>query len=226
MTVPHADGPYVLDRAGRDTPLDSLPAGTNLLFVGDDRSGATDLVYRILAGAPAVGECVILVTTDADAGALVERYQSTLSEPDSLDHLFVVDASDSGLARDIGPLSPTHVEAASSPVDITGIGVGVTNHLRSLDTDRVRLGMVSLSPILERLGAERTFAFCHVLTSRIRSAGHLGLFVVDPSRHAAEHVDILQSLVDGSFRFRTVDGERQFRGTGAVAAVDDWASMA
>jgi KaiC/GvpD/RAD55 family RecA-like ATPase len=225
VTSPHEASAYTFGTAVPDAPLDSIPAGTNLLVVGDEESGAADLVYRVLAQAPAVGEKVILVTTDETTGSLAEAYRSILPDATALDHLFVVDASMSGLDRDTGPLSPTHVEAAASPTDITGIGVGVTNHLRTLRTDRVRLGLLSLSPLLDALGAERTFAFFHVLTSRVRQNGHLGLFTIDPSHHEQEHVDILQSLTDGAFRFETTDATSLFRGVGAVDAVSEWTPL-
>ncbi len=225
MTAAPTDGTYAVADAVPHPLLDSLPPGTNFLLVGDDASGASDLLYRILAQAPRVSERVIIVTTEGDAGTVARQYRTKLADPDSLEHLSVVDASLSGLARDTGPLSPTRVEAASSPADITGIGVGITNHLRSIGTGRVRIGMVSLSPILEKLGAERTFAFFHVLTGRTRRAGHLGLFVVDPSRHEATHVDVLQSLTDGTFRFRTPKDGRAFRGEGTVDAVSEWTPL-
>ncbi len=225
MTAPGPASSYAVGDAVTHPSLDSVPDGTNLLLVGDDASGAPDVVYRILAQAPQAAERVVLVTTEAEAGTVVERYQSVLADPEALDHLFVVDASTSGMSRDVGPLSPTHVEAAASPADITGIGIGITNHLRSIGTDRVRLGLVSLSPVLERLGAERTFAFLHVLTGRVRQHGHLGTFVVDPTRHETEHVDVLRSLTDGSFRFRVTDDGRAFRGEGAVDAVGEWTPL-
>jgi KaiC/GvpD/RAD55 family RecA-like ATPase len=217
---------YALDDALPGRPLDPVPDGTNLLVVGDDASGALEFVYRALARAPTYGEVVILATTDRTTAELVAGYRSQLPDADDLDHLYVVDASHSGLERETGPLSPTRIEAASSPADVTGIGVGVTNHLRSVRSDRVRLGLCSLSAVVERLGPERAFAFAHVMTSRVRSADHLGLFTVDPTRHEPEHVRVLQSLVDGTLTFReTDDGRRQVRGAGVVAAIGEWTDV-
>ncbi|WP_380679005.1 DUF7504 family protein [Salinigranum sp. GCM10025319] len=213
MTPRPEDGSYALDGAVPSTSLDSLPAGTNLLVVGEDGHGTTDLVYRILAPAPRYQECVVLVTTEQSTASHVEAYSSVLDDPDDIDHLYVVDATYSGIERETGSLSPTRIEAASSPADVTGIGIGVTNHLRSIASDRVRLGMLSLSPVVDRLGPEQAFAFCHVMTSRVRTADNLGLFVVDPTRHEVEHVRVLQSLVDGTFTVRrNDDGRREIRG--------------
>lgn len=222
MTIQPGQGAYTLGDVASDTALDSVPAGTNLLLVGAPDTGATDFTVRVLAAAPRAAECVILATTDSAPATLAGRYQPTLETPDDLEHLYVVDAFHSGLERDIGPLSPTHVEAASSPADVTGIGVGVTNHLRSIPSDRVRLGLVSLSPIVDRIGPERAFAFCHVLMSRIDAADHLGLFVVDPTRHEPEHVRVFQSLTDGALNFRSVGDAREVRGTGVVDDVSEW----
>lgn len=220
------DGPYPLDDAVPGTSLDSLPAGTNLLVVGEDGSGAADLVYRTLSPPPRYDEAVVLVTTEQSTASLAEAYSSALDDPDDLDHLYVVDATYSGLERETGSISPTRIEAASSPADVTGIGIGVTNHLRSIESDRVRLGMLSLSPVVDRLGSEQAFAFSHVMTSRVRTADYLGLFVVDPTRHDPEHVRVLQSLVDGTLTVRTTDdGRRQVRGTGAVDAVAGWTEV-
>ncbi|WP_318567292.1 DUF7504 family protein [Salinigranum marinum] len=222
MTIQPGQGEYALGDVAPDIALGSVPAGTSLLLVGAPDTGATDFTFRVLAAAPRAAECVILATTDSAPATLTERYQSALESPDDLEHLHVVDAFHSGPERDIGPLSPAHVEAASSPADVTGIGVGVTNHLRSIPFNRVRLGLVSLSPIVDLIGSERAFAFCHVLMSRIDSADHLGLFVVDPTRHEPEHVRVFQSLTDGAFRFRNAGGTREIRGTGVVDDVSEW----
>jgi KaiC/GvpD/RAD55 family RecA-like ATPase len=219
-------GRYALDDALPERRLDPVPGGTNLLVVGEDGSGALAFVSRALARAPTYGEVVILVATDRPTADLVAGYRSRLSDAEDLDHLYVVDASHSGLKRETGPLSPARIEAASSPADVTGIGVGVTNHLRSVRSDRVRLGVCSLSAVVDRLGPERAFAFAHVMTSRVRSADHLGLFVVDPTRHEPEHVRVLQSLVDGTLTFREADdGRRQVRGTGVVDVAGEWTDV-
>jgi KaiC/GvpD/RAD55 family RecA-like ATPase len=226
MTVEPESDRYALDGVVAGTTLESVASGTNLLVVGDDDTGASDLVYRVLARAPRYHEHAILVTTERSTAAVVEAYRSNLADPDDLDHLRVVDGSHSGLERETGALPATQLEAAASPADVTGLGVGVTNHLRSIRSARVRIGVVSLSPVIDRLGAERAFAFAHVLTSRVRNADHLGLFAVDPSRHAAEHVRVLQSLVDGTFTVRTTDdGSRELRGVGAVDAVGEWVAF-
>lgn len=226
MTIDPGNDGYALDGVVPGTALESVPGGTNLLVVGDDDSGATDLVYRTLARAPRYHEHAILVSTEQSTAAVVEAYRSELEDPDDLDHLHVVDGWHSGLERETGPLPATRIEAAASPADVTGLGVGVTNHLRSIGSDRVRIGVVSLSPVIDQLGAERAFAFAHVLTSRVRNADLLGLFVVDPSRHAPEHVRVLQSLVDGTFTVRTTDGGvRELRGVGAVDAIGAWTNF-
>jgi KaiC/GvpD/RAD55 family RecA-like ATPase len=212
------DGAYVLDGALGDS-LDGVAPGTNLLVVGDE-AGTANLVYRVLAPASRYQESVVLVSTTGTTASVVEAYRSHLTDPEDLDHLHVVDASHSGLERDTGPLSPTRVEAAKSPADVTGIGVGITNHLRSTTPKRVRLGMVSLSPVVDRLGPEQAFAFFHVLTSRVRNADHVGLFAIDSGRHGEEQIRILQSLVDGTLAFRTTDdGRRVVSGAGVVEGV-------
>jgi KaiC/GvpD/RAD55 family RecA-like ATPase len=226
MTNPVEDDRYLLDGTIPGVPLDSVPSGTNLLVVGDETTGAAEFVYRALARAPLYDEHTILVTTEQSVAALVEAYRSRLGEGDDLDHLRVVDASRSGLERDTGSFSPARIETASSPGDVTGIGVGITNHLRSIRSDRVRLGMLSLSAVVDRIGPEQAFALFHVLTSRGRTAGHLGLFVVDPTRHDSHHVRTLQSLTDGAFTFRTTDdGRRQVRSVGIADAVSEWTDV-
>lgn len=219
MTDAPADS-YVVDGALPDPAPDLLPTGTNLLLVGNEDTGAATVAYRLLAPAPRYNESVVLMTTERSVSAHVEAYRSVLADPDDLDHLFVVDGSHSGLERDIGPLSPADVESAASPADVTGLGVGLTNQLRSIPGDRARVALLSLSPIVDRLGPEKAFAFFHVLTSRVRNADLLGLFAVDPTRHQPEEIRILQSLVDGSLRFRTAaEGRPQIRGTGCVDAI-------
>ena len=226
MTLDRPIEGYAVGGALPDPAPDTFPTGTNLLLVGNESTGAATVTYRLLAVAPQYGEAAVLVTTERTVAAHVEAYRSTLSDPDDLDHLFVVDGSHSGLERDSGGLSPARVEAASSPADVTGLGIGLTNQLRSIPGDRARVALLSLSPIVDRLGPEKTFAFFHVLTSRVRNADLLGLFAVDPTLHEPDTVRIFRSLADGSLRFRTTDdGRKQFRGTGVVDAISDWTDL-
>ena len=229
MTADVPADSYVVDGALPDPTPDLLPLGTNLLLVGNDDTGAATVAYRLLSLAPRYNESAVLMTTERTVAAHVDAYRSELvaaDTPDDLNHLFVVDGSQSGLERDTGPLSATHVESAASPADVTGLGVGLTNQLRSIPGDRARVAVLSLSPIVDRLGPERTFAFAHVLTSRVRNADLLGLFAVDPGRHQPEHIRIFQSLVDGSLRFRTDDdGRPKLRGTGCVDALSTWTDI-
>jgi len=71
------------------------------------------------------------------------------------------------------------VYSIPSPDSLTGIGVGLSACFDCLDAagyDRGRIVFLSLSTILDAADDRATFKFLHVVASRLRGAGYLGLF--------------------------------------------------
>lgn len=193
---------YLLGDAIPGDAPDSVPRGTNLLVVGPAMVGKQRVTLRTLAQAPRYDQASVLVTTSSLAGKIERRYRE-YAPTDDLSHLRIVDATGIDAASSADPDSRcTH--AVSSPADLTGIGIGITENAQSAG-GRVRLGFLSISMLLQYMDSERVFSFLHVLTNRVSQSGYLGVFTFDPSAHDRQTTDTIKSLFDAVVRLEETD---------------------
>jgi hypothetical protein len=93
------------------------------------------------------------------------------------------------------------VKYASSPVDMTGIGIKLSEVLQSFTGERGleqnRIMVHSLSTLLMYSNLQTVFRFLHVFTGRIQSVDALGLFAIDSTAHDDQTMNTLKQLFDG-----------------------------
>ncbi|WP_338742144.1 RAD55 family ATPase [Haloplanus salilacus] len=200
--------------------VDGLDVGTNLLISGPAMSGKRQLVFDHLA--PGIGDVdpVVMITTDDPA----TRIRADLGDrgiPVDSDAFRIVDASGAP-GDDDDPV----VNRVSSPADLTGMGVGSTEVVDELGTpDRLRLGFVSISTLLQYVDSERAFSFLHVLSRRASAAGYLGVYSIDPTTHEDRFVNVVTSIFDAVVELREVDGDRELRIRGLPEVDAEWTAF-
>lgn len=178
------------------TGVDVAP-GTNLLIEGPPMTGKYALAMDVLAAGLERGEGAIVVSTKDNA----ERVTAELAEhaPDHTAPVGVVDAvtQQQGAAA----VDTEFVRYVSSPVDLTGMGIELSELLREFYTARGvtanRILLHSLSTLLMYSDLQTVFRFLHVFTGRVQSADALGLFVIDDSAHDAQTTSTVKQLFDG-----------------------------
>jgi hypothetical protein len=90
---------------------------------------------------------------------------------------------------------------ASSPHDMTGIGIKLSEILehfyseRGLHRNRVLLH--SLSTLIIYSNIQTVFRFLHVFTGRTQSANALGIFVMESTAHDQQTMNMMKQLFDG-----------------------------
>ena len=93
------------------------------------------------------------------------------------------------------------VKYASSPLDMTGIGIKFSEFVEEFYTGRNvkqnRVALDSLSTLLMYSDLQTVFRFMHVLTSRIEDADAIGLHVIESTAHDQESLNTLKQLYDG-----------------------------
>lgn len=126
-------------------------------------------------------------------------------------------AASAGATDGTGPPQPgTDAQYAVRtvyPDDLTGLGIAVNESLpnaAATDRDPV-VTFESVTALLQYVDTQRTFRFLHVLTSRIRAAGALGVFFIDPAAHDEQTVRTIDALFDTIVE-RDDDGEWTVRG--------------
>jgi len=191
-----------------DTEVD---AGSNLLVSGPPLTGKRSLALDILAQGTDEGDAAIVVTTKDNATRVLEDYDDRTdyrSKP-----VAVVDC----VTRQQGvseARNDDRIKYASSPVDMTGIGIKLSEFLEAFYRDRGiernRIMVHSLSTLLMYSDLETVFRFLHVFTGRIQSVDGLGLFCIDSTAHEDQTMNTLTQLFDGIVEL-SEDGEISVR---------------
>ncbi|WP_135828807.1 RAD55 family ATPase [Halorussus halobius] len=197
--------------------------GTNLLVTGPPMTGKRELALEILAHGSRRGEGSIVVTTK-DGGADVRDSLRELLGREESGPLGIVDCVSK--QQGTAPVDTDEITYASSPKDMTGIGIQLSEFLEAFYKDagveRNRILLHSLSTLLMYSNLQTVFRFLHVFTGRVQSADALGVFVVDSTAHDQQTTSTLKQLFDGQMEVRTTDdGGSELRVTG-VGETTDW----
>lgn len=179
-----------------DTPV---PAGTSLLVRGPPLTGKRRLGLDVLGRGLDGDEAGILVTTTVTADRALEL------APFDREDIAVVDCVTRHLG--ISPSPTDRLRYASSPEDMTGVGIEFSELVGLLGRegyDRIRVVFDSVTPLLVYADTQTVFRFLHVLVSRIETMGGLGLFTIDDTAHTERDVSVIGQLFGG--RITTGEG--------------------
>jgi KaiC/GvpD/RAD55 family RecA-like ATPase len=168
------------DLSGTLEGYESVPPGTNLLLASRDHRKNRERVLDTLADGLADGTGAVVVTLDDSA----ETVREQLSARTHFDghQLAVIDCYSGGDRTEKTLENGVFVYRVPSPADLTAIGIGIVDCFRRLSDAGVedsRIGVLSLSTLLEHSDEAEVFKFSHVVSSRLDSAGFLGLFTID-----------------------------------------------
>ncbi|SDM73556.1 hypothetical protein SAMN04487949_2441 [Halogranum gelatinilyticum] len=172
--------------------------GTNILVTGPPLTGKRSLALDILAEGTREGNGAIVVTTKDSADRVLDDYAKRV--PYEGNPVAVVDC----VTRQQGVSDirdDDRIKYTSSPVDMTGIGIKLSEFLQAFYQDqgieRNRIMVHSLSTLLMYSNLQTVFRFLHVFTGRIQSVDGLGLFCIDSTAHDDRTMNTLKQLFDG-----------------------------
>ena len=200
-------------------PNAELSPGSNLLVTGPPLTGKRELAVHILAQGIEGGEGAIAVTSKNSSDSLLDAVEERVNHPEP--PIRIVDCVTK--QRGMGAVREDHrVEYVDSPVDMTGIGIAISNFLEELYVDQGlehnRILTHSLSPLLLYSNLETVFRFLHVFTGRVESADALGIYVIDSSSHDERTMGTLKQLFDAAIEVQeSDDGTSQLRLKGALS---------
>jgi KaiC/GvpD/RAD55 family RecA-like ATPase len=188
-----------------------IEPGTNLLLSGPPLTGKRTLALNVLASGVQAGDGAIVVTTKDGADRILDDFD------DRVDHagrpVGVVDT----VTRQQGVNDVRDgdvVRYTSSPVDMTGIGIKLSEFLQAFYEERGvrrnRIMLHSLSTLLMYSDLQTVFRFLHVFTGRVQSVDGLGLFAIDDSAHDDRTLNTLKQLFDGIVH-TSEDGDPEVR---------------
>ena len=170
--------------------------GTNILLTGPPLSGKRSIMMDVLAAGTDRDEGAIVVTTKDGADRVLRDYEErTPYEGKPVAVVDCVTRQQGGETRE-----SDRIKYASSPVDMTGIGIKLSEFLQAFGDrgiDRNRVMVHSLSTLLMYSDLQTVFRFLHVFTGRVQSVDGLGLYSIDSTAHDDQAMNTLKQLFDG-----------------------------
>ncbi|MFY4816156.1 RAD55 family ATPase [Haloarcula sp. AONF1] len=170
--------------------------GTNILLTGPPLSGKRSIMMDILAAGTDRDEGAIVVTTKDGADRVLRDYEKrTPYEGKPVAVVDCVTRQQGGETRE-----SDRIKYASSPVDMTGIGIKLSEFLQAFGDrgiERNRVMVHSLSTLLMYSDLQTVFRFLHVFTGRVQSVDGLGLYSIDSTAHDDQAMNTLKQLFDG-----------------------------
>ena len=175
-----------------------VAAGTNVLLSGPPLTGKRALAMDILAEGTRQDDGALIVTTKDSADRVLQDYAERIDYEGN--PVAVVDC----VTRQQGVTDARdddRVKYTSSPVDMTGIGIKLSEFLQVFyqeqGIERNRMMVHSLSTLLMYSDLQTVFRFLHVFAGRIQSVDGLGLFAIDATAHDDQTMNTIKQLFDG-----------------------------
>jgi len=207
--------------------LDAVRPGSSLLVSGPTLSGKDEFVHDVLADGVREGQGAIAVTTTGSGTDWIADIDAATAEFPGHSVAAIDCRGDRGRSEQELDNGAFHYSVAD-PSDLTGIGIGITkcfSRLRDAGVTEARLALTSLSTMLTYSDRETTFKFCHVLSSRLASAGYLGVFTVDSDAHGDQTMQVIKQAFDGQIELRERDGVHEARLKGLGVDTTGWVSV-
>lgn len=209
------------------TALTAVDPGTSLLIAGPAMTGTEELTLEILASGAREGDGAVSVSTSGTADQTIERIRELAPGADPA-RLAAIDCRGEGNTGGEETGDGAYRYHVGDPSDLTGMGIGITESFERLDeygVDRSRLALSSLSTMLTYTDQQTVFKFCHVVTSRIDTAGHLSAFTIDSSAHDQQTLQVVKQPFDGLIEVRERDGTREARVLGVEPDPSEWVTL-
>ena len=186
---------------GSDFGDATVDPGTNILVAGPPLSGKRELAMNVLKQGSDREEGSIVVTTRDNAERVLDDFEALVGSPENVD-VGIVDCVTKHQGRSVSDTDL--VKYASSPVDMTGIGIKFSEFIEEFtayrDIEHNRVMFDSISTLLLYSDLRTVFRFMHVFTSRVEKADAVGIHVIESTAHDEEAMNTLKQLFDGIVR--------------------------
>lgn len=215
---------YTIGIKELDDAIGGIKKGSNVMFIGPPMSGKEAILNHIMYEGAAKNEnAVITVTTRESATHILEWFQQTkLNLP--MSKIGIVDC----VTKTLGgtAVDSENIKIASSPVDLTGIGVKISQFFEEFfmkkNIKKIQLHINSLSTILMYSNIQTVFRFLHVFTGRIKAAGAIGIYVIENGMHDEQAIATLKQLFDGMIEIKSENDKNLIRVVGLSPKPTPW----
>ncbi len=215
---------YILGIKELDTAIKGIRKGSNIMLIGPPMSGKESILYYIMYNGAAKNDyAIITVTTRESATSILGWFKENKLEL-PLSRIGIVDC----VTKTIGSVAVEneYIKLATSPLDLTGIGVKIgqflENFLTKQDIQKTQLYFNSLSTILMYSNIQTVFRFIHVFTGRIKASGALGIYVIESGLHDEQIIATLKQLFDGMIEIKSENDKNFIRVVGLSSKPTPW----
>ncbi len=214
---------YSLGIKELDELLGSIREGTNLMMIGPPMSRKDELLDAIVFNSRNPDASAIIVSTREPGERVISWFEDNGMDISTAD-IGIVDCVTKTLG--LGASDTPHIKRASSPVDLTGIGVKISQFFEEMlvkkQKKKVHLCINSLSTILMYSNIQTVFRFLHVFTGRVKAANGFGLYVVEDEMHDAQTIATLKQLFDGMIEIKAAGDTYAMRVVGMTSKPTPW----
>jgi len=199
-------------------PIEAVPAGTNVLVTGPALGGIRQLLLcMLLRQDPREG--ALFIAADTSGPETLTEYQQLGGDLDFA-RVGVIDCTEESTED-----AARNIHAASSPSDLTGVGIEFSSLYERLVENgarKVRTGIYTLTPFVVYTDPRAVFRFVHTLTGRICAADGLGACAIDPSTVDERSLSSLSQAFDGRIELKARDDGAYIRLTGLGDPDKEW----
>jgi len=214
---------YTLGIKELDNAIDGIRKGSNIMLIGPPMSQKKVILYNIMFHGVINENAVITVTTHESATNILEWFKENKMDL-PLSRIGIIDCITKSVGRD--SIETDYVKNANSPVDLTGIGIRISEFFDDLlikkNIQKIQLHINSLSAILMYSNIQTVFRFMHVFTIRIKANGALGIFVLDSGMHDDHTIATLKQLFDGIIEIKSENDRNYIRIVGLSSKPTPW----
>jgi len=177
---------------------EAVTPGTNILVSGPPLTGKRRIAREILAHGLDERDGAIVITTRDSAERVLSQFEIERDHEER--PIGIVDCVTEHMGR--STTDTLTVKYATSPVDMTGIGIGFSNFIEyfygELGRERNRVMVDSLSTLLMYATLQTVFEFMHAITSRVDDVDALGVHVIESTAHDEQTLHTIEQLFDGT----------------------------
>lgn len=211
---------YHLGMKELDDTVGGLSGGTNVMLIGPPMSGKDAILNTIMSSGLESGEGVVFLTTKAPAELMLENTFITHSSQ----NIGIIDCISKSLG--ISNSDTEQIKRVSSPVDLTGIGVRISQFIDEFmnrkKLNNMRLCINSLSTILMYSNLPTVFRFMHVYSGKVAATKALGIYVVEDGMHDEQTIATLKQLINAVIEVKAEEDRYYLRLVGATPRPTPW----
>jgi KaiC/GvpD/RAD55 family RecA-like ATPase len=209
---------YNLGLKELDDEIGGIVSGANIMLIGPAMSGKNAVLNSIMSCGLQNGEAVVLVETRMPGEDALQKLN-----PPEPSFIGVVDC----VARTLGvnARDTSRIRHVSSPVDLTGVGVRVSQLMEDFDkvnNGEARLCIDSVSTMLMYSNLQTVFRFLHVMAGRVSMQGDLGVYVVDEGMHDSQTIATLKQLFNAVLQVKVEGDCTYIRAVGLTPRPTQW----